>query len=408
MPPLVGPGRAVVLLAGVLALGAAAGPTPSRAAPAYVAHAAGNSASFTDPSGDSVSGGPDITGISISNDDSGIIHMQVLIPNTGTQANGGGVGIYIDVNGDGTEDYTLLVKAGQGTAGIYQSSTGDPVSDPNLRSSYNAGLTVDFSRSVIGANSVTQIQFVVETLFNDTHYYYDRAPDSGWFHYTLGAVPPSKPSNPSTPSGAVKIPLTTILSRPDHPQAGQRFVVSFKATQSGKTMPSAGATCKATAGGRPVAAHAAYAKGSGTCSLIVPHGSGGKALVVTITASAAGGASDTVVSRDTIVGEATLKIGPAVATPPTPTAGGDFYLSIAVFVLRQGAPKSRLQGGSVQCLATVDGRKLKQKRALVMTGAGVQCGWSIPPSARGRAMRALVVVRSFGQATQKSYLLLVH
>jgi hypothetical protein len=396
-------GPALAVVAALVAVVALSGGSSSSAAPAGTTHASGNSASFQDVQGDSVDGGPDLTSINISNDDSGVIHIQALVPNSTTQANGGGLGIFFDTNNDGKRDYFVWFEAGQGTGALYQIS-GDQVydvSDPNFRSSYSGGVSVTLSRSAIGAGTATQIQFEVETLYNDINYYYDRAPDSGWYQYYLGA--------PAAPQSHLSIPLSTITSKPAPPQSGARFVVSFKAQRDGKALASGTVTCTATVGGgKSFSGKGAYANGTGTCALTVPHHAGGKALVVTITVNSPGATSDTVVTRDTIVGEPTLKIGQRTATPPSPQAGGDFYLSIGVLVLRTGAAKSRLQHGTVLCAATVGGVRLAVRRALVVTGLGVQCGWHVPASARGRQLTATVTVRSLGQATRKTYSFLVH
>jgi hypothetical protein len=163
-----GAGVVVVVAFSVVAIFSSA----SFARTARRARAAGNSTTYQDPSSDT--SGPDITAITVSNDDTGDIHFRVDVPNTTSAPNGGGFALFIDVNEDGAADYEVSYPAGGGNPTLL----GGRVSDLAFHGSWSSGATFDLNRSFIGADSVNQIQFKAYTLYNDTNYYYDRAPDS--------------------------------------------------------------------------------------------------------------------------------------------------------------------------------------------------------------------------------------
>jgi hypothetical protein len=387
--PFTGRGAILVTLA-ILFVLAASGST----------HAA-SSASFVDPSGVSITDSVDITTVSVSSDDSGNVHFQISTPNSASQANGGGLEVDIDSDLNGTTDYLVDYPAGAGTPLLYKCSPGATTCQnwtaPSFHGSYSNGPIFDVNRIVIGAQDVTRIQFKVYTLYNDPNYYYDRAPDTGWYVYDIG---------PSITT--VTVDPTSVTPSPSRPQAGQNFTVSFNAkSNSGAPLPSGTVDCAASVGGTSLTGSGSFSSGTGSCTWQIPGNAGGKQFVAHGTVSYPGATTNGVFDLSAVVvGQASLRLGAVTKTQLL--AGKSFTLGVAVLVHQAGIADTRMQQGAVGCRATVGGRTVRVTKTHVTSGKGVQCTWSVPKTARGKTFHAVVTVRSEGLSVQHAYSFPVH
>jgi hypothetical protein len=362
---------------------------------------AASSVSFIDPSGDSITASVDITNVSVSTDDTGNVHFQISTPNSATQANGGGLEVDIDSDANGTTDYFVKYAAGAGTPSLYKCSPGSTLcqgwTDPSFHGSYSNGPIFDVNRSVIGAQDVTRIQFRIYTLYNDPNYYYDAAPDNGWYVYDIG---------PSITT--VTVDPTSVTPSPSRPQAGQNFTVSFNAkSNSGAALPSGSVDCAATVGGTSLPGSGSFSGGTGSCTWQIPGPAGGKQFVVHGTVSYPGATTSGVFNLSAVVvGQASLHIGAVTKSPLL--AGKTFTLGVAVLVHQAGLADVRIQQGSVGCRATVGGHALHVTKTHVTAGKGVQCTWAVPKTAKSKILHAVVTVHSAGLSVHHAYSFPVH
>jgi hypothetical protein len=158
---------------------------------------AANSGSFADPTSDAGSA-PDVSGVTMSSDDSGLVTIKVALTNRSTFAltDGVGVGIDADQNPDsgslfyGTE-YELDLEAG--AAKLYR-ATADGLFEPapappSFQASFSGGIvTITFKPSELGASS----GFNLYTIGFDNSAI-DTAPDMRTVNYQLiaGTTPPA-------------------------------------------------------------------------------------------------------------------------------------------------------------------------------------------------------------------------
>jgi hypothetical protein len=362
---------------------------------------AATSASFVDPSGDSITPSVDITNVAVSTDDTGNVHFQISTPNSATQANGGGLEVDIDSDANGTTDYFVKYPAGAGTPLLYKCSPGATLcqgwTDPSFHGSYSNGPIFDVNRNVIGAQDATRIQFTIYALYNDPNYYYDRAPDSGWYAYDIGPA-----------ITTVTVDPTSVTPNPSRPQAGQNFTVSFNAkSNSGAALPSGTVDCAATVGGASLTGSGTFANGTGSCTWQIPATAGGKQFVAHGTVSYPGATTSGIFDLSVVVvGQPSLHLGAVTKTPLL--AGKPFTLGVAVLVHQAGVSDTRIQQGSVGCRATIAGRALHVTKTHVTAGKGVQCTWAVPKTARGKTLHADVTVHSAGLSAHHSYSFPIH
>jgi len=158
---------------------------------------AANTSSFADPAGDSGSA-PDVTGVSIANDDGGLVTVKVTLANRGTFGAGDGVGVGIDTDQNpdtgtvfyGTE-YELDLEGSStkfyraATNGFYEEA---PI-PASVKASFSAGVvTVTFKPSDLG---VTTGFNVYAAAFDNSAI--DLSPDIRAVNYQLvsGTPPPA-------------------------------------------------------------------------------------------------------------------------------------------------------------------------------------------------------------------------
>ena len=262
-----------LLLAAALAVGLVA-------APAHARVSTHNPKAVTDPAGDS-NGAPDITRVTVANSLAGEILFVVQVSNRNELAANDGVAIVIDSdqnaatgdrNGDGGVDYVILISGTQRTIGLlrWNGTTYERAPDTTLEGEWNSGYVVVINRSELGNTS--KFDYFVDTfLESGAENQSDSAPNDVWEEYALG-----------TPH----VQSLALRWSPTAPRAGRAFRLTAVQLrfESDETAAAASFTCRATLGGKRL-----RGTGRGGCTFRLPASAKGKRLVVTITATPAGG-----------------------------------------------------------------------------------------------------------------------
>lgn len=255
----------------VVALAALAGSSSAWAA---------GSKTYTDPTGDA-GNAPDITQLVISNDDNGQITFQFTFSNRPTILTGEDVlvmGLDTDSNGDTGDDAGYEYLLGFGYLGrqiVLGRATGPEsynfeVPRTTLRFA-DGGRTLSINRSELGGTTAFRTRVVTSEasgILGDT------APEGGLtWDYPLVLAP--------------EIVAIRAGFVPGQPRSGRAFALSSPTLRlsSGQMVAPQTYTCRATLAGRVLRA-------TGRCRWTIPRRSGGKRLVITVTA-AYGGVSAT-------------------------------------------------------------------------------------------------------------------
>jgi hypothetical protein len=273
----------------LLALTPAGGASPMRAA--------ANSVTFTDSTGEDAAA-PDITTITVSNDDQGMITWKINTPNKATLTADMLFLMFVDADansgtGDDGFDYAIELDgpvAGSASIALFRwngteySATGVPQS--SLTFSYANGPTIRLNRADIGGTArfgfwTIAISGVVlgadgQPDFNNIHR--DFAPEVGTYSYDVKITPP-------------RLVMKTFSMKPLTPRAGRLVSVVVTFARSDGAVPSAppSATCRATVGGRALRASATVATNSrATCTWALAKTAKGKTIRGTITVQADG------------------------------------------------------------------------------------------------------------------------
>jgi hypothetical protein len=269
---------------GVLTGGAAA--TPARVD--------ANKATFTDSTGEDPAA-PDITSITVSNTDAGLITFQISIPNRPTFTADMLIQMAIDADanpatGDPNAlgaDYliTLAPRPSGGAQILMARWTGTDYGDTpqtSLTFSYASGATIRVNSNELSATK--KLKFATVALSgivtdangnpDDTNAKSDLAPDQGHGFYTYDVK--------VTPLRLVVKRVTTV---PATPKAGKPFTVSLVAARSdsGATIQAGTVTCKGTIAFKPVVARVhRVSAGRAVCTYQIPKTATGKTLRVNI------------------------------------------------------------------------------------------------------------------------------
>jgi hypothetical protein len=168
---------------------------------------AANSTSYNDAPADS-GGAPDVSGISVSNDDQGTVTVKITVANRTDLSETDEVGFGIDV--DQNPDTGSVYHYGQeiafafdgSTLGFFRASASGDFEEapapPSLKGTFAAGVaTVSFSAADVGVAPTSGFNFSV---ISDTPADFDAAPDLRSFNYQLVAgAPPAVPGPDRTP-----------------------------------------------------------------------------------------------------------------------------------------------------------------------------------------------------------------
>ena len=239
-----------------------------------------NPVEVTDPTGDS-NAAPDITGVTVANDLSGMILFVVEVANRGGFAREDDVLFYIDSDRSaatglpergGGVDYLLRIDAttSQITLGRWNGSGFEPAPGTTLQGAWANGYIAGVDRAELGGTN--GFAFFVRTRWQGrAGDQFDFAPTDAYFPYNL--TPPH---------------IDAIRPRfsASAPRAGSTFKVNSVQLQfeTAETAAAAAFTCRATLAGKRI-----RGTGRGSCTFKLPKSAKGKRFVLTMTAAAAGG-----------------------------------------------------------------------------------------------------------------------
>lgn len=237
---------------------------------------------MTDPGGDS-NGAPDITGVTVANDLSGIILFVVEVGNLSGFAPNDEVLIYIDNDRSaatgspdhgGGVDYRLRIDATTSNLDRWNGTGFETAPRTTFRVNWVNGYVAVVNRSELGATSAFAF-FVRTRLQSGANNQMDVAPGDVYFPYTLS--PPH---------------IDAIRPRfsPAAPRAGSTFRLNSVQLQfeTAESATAAAFTCRATLAGKRI-----RGTGRGGCAFKLPKTAKGKRFVITITATATGGKAET-------------------------------------------------------------------------------------------------------------------
>jgi hypothetical protein len=239
-----------------------------------------NPVEVTDPTGDS-NGAPDITGVTVANDLSGMILFVVEVANRGGFARDDDVLFYIDSDRSaatgapergGGVDYLLRIDAttSQITLGRWNGSGFESAPGTTLQGAWANGYVAGVNRAELGGTNGFAF-FVRTRLQGGAGNRVDFAPTDAYFPYTL--TPPH--------IDAIRPRFSSAA-----PRAGSTFRVTSVqlAFETAETAMAAAFTCRATLAGKRI-----RGTGRGGCTFKVPKTAKGKRFVLTMTAAATGG-----------------------------------------------------------------------------------------------------------------------
>jgi hypothetical protein len=172
------------------------------------AHVAGasNTAAFTDPVGDSTAAAPDITSVSVSNDDAAVVIFHVSIPNRPALLDPDLVAVLVDADGKSSTgcargafgaEYALDVLAQRYVFGRCVHGQWNFTRPPSsFRGSYGASmLTLQVNRRDLGG--ATNFKFRVGSAgTNDSGASYDFAPNVGLAPWVYRVIAPQAVKKP--------------------------------------------------------------------------------------------------------------------------------------------------------------------------------------------------------------------
>lgn len=240
-----------------------------------------NPVEVTDPAGDS-NGAPDITGVTVANDLSGVILFVIEVANRSGFAPNDEVVIDIDSDRSaatgfpdrgGGVDYRLRIDATTINLGQWNGNGFAPAPGTTFRVTFVNGYVAAVHRSELGATGAFAF-FVRTRLQSGASNQTDVAPGDVYFPYTLS--PPH---------------IDAIRPRfsPAAPRAGSTFRLNSVQLQfeTSESATAAAFTCRATLAGRGI-----RGTGRGGCTFKLPKTAKGKRFVITITATATGGKAE--------------------------------------------------------------------------------------------------------------------
>ena len=258
-------------------------------------HAATNSQSFPDSTGEDANA-PDITGVDVSNDDSGLITFKVNVSNRPAFTSDMYFLIFLDTDQNASTgdpnalgaDYAIDAEGGAVALVQWNGSTFvDAPSQTSVTFGYDpTGLTVRVAAHDLGGASVVRFGVIAASGVvldasgnpDTTNEHDDLAPDPGhgFFSYTVIA----------------KLTLKQIAfaTTPKPAKSGARFTATLAATESDTNGPvkNATITCRGTIKGVAVRATHSLANGVASCFWKLPKTSKGKLLVATMTVTVKG------------------------------------------------------------------------------------------------------------------------
>ena len=298
VPRTLGSGRRLVAALVLLSAGVAllVGASDGRSARAA---ATSNTATFQDSTGEDAAA-PDISSVTIANDDQANITFTINTPNRPTLTGDMEFDLVIDSDANpatgaadfGGAEYIIVFIGpleGRSDAALFRwdgkDFTSAGVSQSTLIFSYANGATLKVNASELGgtrrfgllALAIAGVTLNADGTPNYDNVHFDSAPDRGSFTYDVKITPPS-------------LVLGNGGTRPARPAAGKLFTQFVTVARSdGAALQGGIAACRATVGNvRVVATAAVGSSGRASCTYRVPKTAKGKQSRVTISVTSGG------------------------------------------------------------------------------------------------------------------------
>jgi len=262
-------GNALMLAVGLM-LAATAVVMPSSAL-AKSARAKANSQTFTDSTGEDPLA-PDITTITVSNDDAGMVTFKINISNRPALTSDMLMLLFLDTDQKATTGDTssfgaeYAIQLIPGAVDLFKWNGSDYVGAPSQTSvtfSYDAtGATIHVSAAELGGTK--GFNFALDPDFSKAHD--DFAPDIGHGVFPYQVLT------------KLTLNVKAFTTGPKPAKAGKKFSASLAANESdtGGPVQAGAVACSATVGGKHLTATAhRVANGIATCSWLVPRNSKG-------------------------------------------------------------------------------------------------------------------------------------
>ncbi len=263
-------------------------PTAAGALPNGTAYVAANSQTYQDSTGEDATA-PDITTITVSNDDAGIVSFRVNVPNRPTLGQDMLFEIWVDTDNNtatgaaelGGADYVMQLVRGEislykwdGTD--YTRRFGDP-SAVTLNFAYQAGLTARISSAELGNTKAFKFFVVaisglvvdpVTGALDGANSKADVAPGGGvgLFPFTVNVAKPT-------------LVVRGLTTTPAAPKAGKTFTMRLTAARSdtGAVLQNGRVTCIGRAGTARLRVQLARVQGGAVvCTWLIPANAKGK------------------------------------------------------------------------------------------------------------------------------------
>ncbi len=286
-------GLVFAVAAFVGALPTAAGALPGGTAiPAVIA---ANSQNYQDSTGEDATA-PDITTLTVSNDDAGIISFRVNVPNRPTLGQDMVITLFVDTDAKdatGSQDLPGIdyaIELARGEANLFKwdgtgftRRIGDP-SAVTLNFSYQGGVTIRISAAELGNTkrfeflAIVESGIVVDPITGDldfTNSKGDAAPGggAGFFPYTVNIAKPT-------------LVVRGVTTSPSAPKAGKTFTLRMTAARSdtGAVLQNGRVTCVGRAGTARLRAQLARVQGGAVvCTWLIPASAKGKTFKGSVT-----------------------------------------------------------------------------------------------------------------------------
>jgi hypothetical protein len=284
--PLTRPWLVLAIAVAVVALPTAA--SGALDAPRATGAVAANSATFQDSTGEAP-GAPDITTVTVSNTDAGMLSFRVNIPNRPTLDQGTIVEVWVDSDNNtttgspdlGGTDYVMQLVRGEINLYRWDGSEftrrfGDP-SAVTLTFAYQGGVTVRISAAELG--NTKKFKFFVDVITGCTvdpvtqdldcaNALDDFAPGggTGLYPYDVKLTPPT-------------LVVKSLKPTPARPVAGRPFTLRLVAARSdtGAAVQNGRVTCVGRVGSARLRAQVQRVQGrAATCTWNIPAGAKGK------------------------------------------------------------------------------------------------------------------------------------
>ena len=253
---------------------------------------------YTDPAGDSGSG-PDITTVTVSNDEAGVVTVRIAISLEPSSA----VAMVIDADrnsstGDefGLEGFVGVVNVGGLVMAEALDEEGDELPGVVVPASFADGvLAFSFPREAFSIDQAFAFGFItmqIDSIFGAT--VGDIAPADPclvrdvrcrqlWVYELIGVAPAPPPPPP-----AVKPMIGKPKATPAAPMAGKKFTVRFPVTSSvdKKPLKTGTAECKTTVAGKTVRHTHTFKGGVLKATVKIPKAAKGKKLRIAVQVTA--------------------------------------------------------------------------------------------------------------------------